>query len=87
MVVLLHGIIEMGAQVMSNLCYLMCLRHLSRANRIFLRKDPFFFMRAQNVLSYHQVPQRLVSTVLAGLSSIIVVIIVIELLNFRTKRD
>ena len=37
---------EKGAQVRSNLCYLICLRHLmgSRAvkNRLLLRKDHFF---------------------------------------------
>ena len=58
MVLILDGNLEIGApHVRSNICYLICLRHLigSRAvtNRICsLRKDLFSFVRAHHVLSY-----------------------------------
>ena len=57
MVPILHGNSEIGANVKSNLCYLISLQRLfgSRAvtNRIFLRKNLFSFSHTQHVLSYH----------------------------------
>ena len=54
---LLDGNSEIGAHVKSNLCYLICSRHLicSRADtkRIFIRKPLLSFVRTQHVLSYH----------------------------------
>ena len=49
---------EIGAHVRSNLCYLTCIRLLISSQsshnwNIFIRKDLFFFMRAQDVISYH----------------------------------
>ena len=58
MVLILDGSSGLVALIRRNLCYLICLRHLERSragtNRIFflLRKDLFFFMGAQYVLSY-----------------------------------
>ena len=45
-------------RIRSNLWYLICLRHIIRFESshkvyFFLRKDLFFFMRLQHVLSYH----------------------------------
>ena len=59
MVLEIVGNSEMGAHVRSNLCYLICLRILTRSrgvtNRIIvLRQVLFSFMRAQRFLSYHQ---------------------------------
>ena len=60
MVFILDGNSYIGAHVRSNLCYLICLRHLIRSkeaqNKIFVSftKYLFSFMRAQHVLSYHR---------------------------------
>ena len=60
MVLILDGNLKIGAQVRSNLCHLICSMHLfsSRAcrhnnSKSFSRKELIFFMRAQNVLTYH----------------------------------
>ena len=55
---LIDGDSELGAHVRNILCYLTCLRHLKRSREgtsrtFFLRKDPFFFIRAQHLLSNH----------------------------------
>ena len=55
---ILYGDSNIGTHVRSNLCYLICLRHLliSRevTNRIFfLRKDQFSSMRGQHIFRYH----------------------------------
>ena len=57
MVLILDGNSEIGPPK-SNLYYLIWLRHLIKSrsvtDRIFsLQKDPFSFMRAKHVLSYH----------------------------------
>ena len=59
MVFIYDGNSEIGAQVRSNLCYLIYLRHLMRSrgvtNRFFFSHKNFLsFKRAQHVLSYHQ---------------------------------
>ena len=48
--------LNFGQHIMSNLCYLICLRHLNklRSANFFSSKYLFSFMRAQYVLSYHQ---------------------------------
>ena len=63
MVLILDGNSEIGAHVGSNICYLICLRHLIRSRVVsnsiyFLEKDLISLMLAQDVLSYHviQVP-------------------------------
>ena len=57
MVLLLDGNSETGTHVISNLCYLICLRHLVDLDQsqiaFFLLKDLFYFMRAQYVMPYH----------------------------------
>ena len=58
MVLISEGNSEIGAQLRSNLCCSISLRHRIRSraftNRIsILRKDLFSFIRAQNVLIYH----------------------------------
>ena len=58
MVHILGGKSEIGAHVKSNLCYLVCLRHLNRLRAVttrlfFSEKTYIFFMHAQYVLSYH----------------------------------
>ena len=57
MVLILDGNSGIGAQVSSNLCYLICLRHLLRSgvfkNRIFVFKRPIFVHPlVKHVLSY-----------------------------------
>ena len=56
MVLTSDGYLEMGAQGSSNLCYLICLRHLIRSkavtNLTFYPKRPIF-LPAKHVLSYH----------------------------------
>ena len=37
MVVILEGISELGARVRSNICYLICLRHLFRSRAVEIR--------------------------------------------------
>ena len=47
------GNLEIGAYVRSDVCYLICVRHLIRSRLVTNRKDLFSLMRAQHVLSYH----------------------------------
>ena len=47
---ILDGNSEIGAHARSNLCYLICVRHLNRSRGV---TNPFYFMRAQQVLGYH----------------------------------
>ena len=63
MVLILDGNSELGAQVRSNLCYLICLRHLLWSGAVtkrifFLQKDLFSFMRAPHVLVSHKIRLR-----------------------------
>ena len=68
MVLILDGNSGMVAQGRSNLYYLICLRHfiISRgatSRLFFLRKDIYFFMRAQHIMSYHLINLPMVSWV------------------------
>ena len=56
MVLILVGKSEIGAQVFSNLGYLICLRHWIRSRadtNLFFKEIPIILDNAQHVLSYH----------------------------------
>ena len=57
MVLILDGNSEIGEDVRSNVCYLICLRHLNKDRKQSQsrvpQKDQFSFKRPQNDLSYH----------------------------------
>ena len=58
MVLISNGNSEIDAHVRSNLCYLICSRHLIRSRPVtdqisFSIINLFFFMDTQDVLSYH----------------------------------
>ena len=57
-VLILDGNSEIGVHARNDACYLICLRHLFRSRlvtnlKLFSRKELFFLLRAQYVLSYH----------------------------------
>ena len=55
MVLILDSNSKIGAHVLNNLCYLICLKHLIRSRAERNWKNLFSFMRAQRVLSYHDI--------------------------------
>ena len=54
MELILDGNSEIDAHIRSNLCYLICLRHLIRSHNLdFSTNEPIFLHAAQHFLSYH----------------------------------
>ena len=55
MAFIFEGNSAVGADVRSNLCYLICLRHLNKSRAVTTQKNIFSFKLVQHALCYHNI--------------------------------